>query len=466
MQINELENKKILILGLGREGLVTAKFLRKHYPGIKLGMADARDILAFDLETQKLLEDSSKYTLHLGKDYLSVLNDYQVVIKTPGLSPYLKEIKEAQQAGVVLTSATRLFFANRVGKIIAITGSKGKSTTSSLIYQVLKAGGKDVELVGNIGKSALEYLDQDGPNKLFVFEISSYQLMDLEESPDVAVLVSFFPDHLDYHGSLDEYFRCKMNLVNHLKAGAKVVYNVGSERINQFVGDRLGKRTDIELIGFNDGLGSRVEGAAAWVGGEKLVDLSEVKLIGEHNLQNMLAAEAVGKIFEIDRTVIVSALKEFKGLEHRLEFVGKYRGINFYNDAISTTPESTIAGIEALKASGIGTLFVGGMDRGYQFKKLAEKILEVGIKNIIIFPDTGAQIWHEIEQCATDQKLNLPKHFEVNKMDEAVKIAYEETEKGTICLLSNASPSFNLFKNYEDKGRQFKENVVRIGSIV
>jgi UDP-N-acetylmuramoylalanine--D-glutamate ligase len=463
MKLAELKGKKILILGLGKEGLVTARYLKKHLPGMRFGLADLKELENFDQETAKFLQDPT-FDLQLGSNYLEGLENYEIVIKSPGINARQKPIMEAVEKGVILTSPTRIFFANKLGKVVGITGSKGKSTTTSLIYKVLKEGGIEAELVGNIGRGALEYLDQDAPDKVFVFEMSSYQLEDFDQSPEVAVMVSFFPDHLDYHGSLQSYLEAKLQLISHLKAGAKVVYNAASSEIKAAVERITGKREDIQKIAFNDGSISRVEGDAAWLGSEKLVDSAEIQLIGKHNLQNMLAAAAVGQIFGVPMEKIRKALRDFKGLEHRLELVGEFKGIIFYNDAISTTPESTIAGIDAVSQKHpIGAIIVGGLDRGYQFDGLAEKILEAGIAKLIILPDTGEKIWQAVQKAAVGKTAQMPTPLPVKNMEEAVRKAFETTRPGTICLLSNASPSYNLFKNFEDKGRQFKEWVNKIG---
>lgn len=447
MKIAELENKRILILGLGREGLATLKFLQQNLRQANLAVADNRCLSEFSSEEQVLLNQIEQK--QLGENYLQNLESYEVIVKSPGIYPRKREIQEALAAGVQITSATNIFFANQKGKIIGVTGSKGKSTVSSLIYRILLEANLPAFLIGNIGQPALSFLEKDRQENFYVFELSSYQLEDLKYAADIAVVTSFFPEHLDYHGNLESYFEAKMNIAKNLKKEHTLIYNAASKEVSA-----LAKELACHILAFNDGQRSKVTEDTLYCNGEALLSVKEVPLLGKHNLENVLAACAVAKLLGIENETIQSATRKFKSLAHRLEFVGTYKEVDFYDDAISTTPESTIAALEAMPKQ-IGTLILGGLDRGYDFSKLAERVLEKEVPNVILFPGSGPRIREAL------QKINakLPRIEEVEDLSTCIKKCFELTPAGTICLLSTASPSYNMFKNFEDKGDQFQKLV-------
>jgi UDP-N-acetylmuramoylalanine--D-glutamate ligase len=256
---------------------------------------------------------------------------------------------------------------------------------------------------------------------IFVLELSSYQLDDSKFSPDIAVVTNLFPEHMDFHGSLQNYYNAKKNIIAHHTAKQYFVHN---KKTNSWLKNYNGKAVPFSQENF------------------------ESNLIGEHNQSNIGAAVAVAALLHIPKETTKKAVKSFKGLEHRLELVGRYQGIAFYDDAISTTPESTIMAIKALK--NVGTIFLGGQDRGYNFTQLEKTIKQYKIKNVVLFPDSGNKI------IKNKEGLNLLK---TKSMREAVAFAYQHTPKGQICLLSCASPSYSLWKNFEQKGDQFKKIV-------
>lgn len=388
--------KNVLLLGYGKEGEASKKYIGKKYPGLKIGIADQKQ----------------------GGSYLNKQKDFDLVIKTPGI-PKEKIISQ-------YTTATNIFFSEikRLGnKVVGVTGSKGKSTTASLIYFILKEAGKHAKLLGNIGNPMLEALMQPiGKNDIFVLELSSYQLDDVELSPDIAVVTNLFPEHMDYHGSAQKYYEAKRNIINFQDKNGVFIYNPA----------------DKKLVSWARESGSKV---APFLNKEFLSGVKQA-LLGEHNKANILAAAAAAKELGIPDREIKNAIEKFKPLRHRLEFAGEFKGIKFYDDAISTTPESAIAAIEALKD--VGTIFLGGEDRGYDFNQLEKTIKKYKIKNAVLFPDSGRKI-----------KVKGVKIFRTKSMKDAVKFAYKNTEKGKICLLSCASPSYSLWKNFEEKGDQF-----------
>lgn len=396
--------EKVLLLGYGKEGKVTEKYITKNFPGIKIGIGDES----------------------LDQNYLEKQEEYDIAVRSPGIKKELVKIP--------YTTATNIFFS-RVRqipgvKIVGVTGSKGKSTTASLIYHILKKAGKKVEILGNIGNPMLEVLldKQVSPGTIFVLELSSYQLDDIRYSPDIAVVTNLFPEHMNYHYNIKNYYAAKKNIVKHQSKGDIFIYNQKDKKISSW-------KTEAQCIPF----ASKIP-----------LEDSEIQIKGEHNKNNIRAAMAVAKCFDVDEETVKNAIKTFKGLPHRLEFIGEYSGIKFYDDAISTTPESTIEAIKTLP--NIGTIFLGGEDRGYSFTKLEKIIKQKGIKNIILFPESGKRIFKKGRKG-----LNI---LETKSMEEAVKFAYKNTPKGQICLLSCASPSYSLWKNFEEKGEQFKAEVI------
>jgi len=451
MLLKKLKNKRILILGLGREGLATLKFLSKHVKGVELAVADQQSAAAIS----KLLKRNKLkvWKIQAGQTYLKGLNEYDVIFKTPGINLRLPEIKKAVKQGVALSSATNLFFANCPGKIIAVTGSKGKTTTANLLYRVLKTAKLPVELVGNMGHPALDYLNLKRKNKLYVYELSSYQAEDLRFAPTIGLITSFFPEHLDYHGSLNAYLQAKLKVVSLMNKKGVVVYSPAYKKLAHAI-----EKLPCRKLTFNDDRHSKLAAGTLYYKGVEIVKAKDLKLIGAHNYQNVLAVIKIARFLKVPKAVIKKALITFEPLEHRLEPVGTFTGITFYNDAISTTPESAMAAIRAVPQK-IGTIILGGLDRGYHFDKLAKLILQTRISNVILFPGSGPRIWQALLTQAKKFGYTLPHKVQVKNMQECVREAYRRTAPWTICLLSTASPSYNMFLNFEEKGRIFKAEV-------
>lgn len=395
--------QNVLLLGYGKEGQATHQFLKKKFPKIKVAVADQKE----------------------GKNYLEKQAGYDLVIKTPGI-PKNKVTRP-------YTTASNLFFAGmreRGGLIIGVTGSKGKSTTASLLAHVLKTGGKKVELLGNIGKPMLlRLLKPAVKNEITVLELSSYQLDDIEFSPHISVVTNLFPEHMTYHGNVENYYSAKCNVVSFAKPKDFFVYNPRVPALKKW-------QTQAQKIPYT----AKVP-----------VKEKDIPLLGEHNLDNVRAAVTVAKLLGLSDSAIVKGVKSFKGLPHRLEHIGTFKKIHFYDDAISTTPESTIMALKALK--NVDTIFLGGEDRGYDFKELEKMLRRVKVRNIVLFPDTGARM------------LKSRKGFtilETRSMKEAVKFAYAKTKPESVCLLSCASPSYSLWTNFEEKGDEFKKFVKQL----
>lgn len=384
--------KNTLLLGYGKEGKVTERWLKKTYPGLEIRIADqARD-----------------------PNYLDEQDQAEFAIKTPGLPK--------SKVRIPYTTATNIFMVHNRIPTIGVTGSKGKSTTASLIAHLL---GSRAKLLGNIGKPMLQELLSKSRPEVYVLELSSYQLDDLTMAPNIAVVTNLFPEHMNYHGSEAAYYEAKKNILLHQTPADLFICNDCHPLLKKWAKEAPGR-----VLPF------------AW-------GKYTSPLLGDHNQANIAAAVAVARQFKISTTTVRRALKSFQPLRHRLQKVGTFRGITFYDDAISTTPESTMAAIEALSKEGpIGTLFLGGEDRGYKFQELEKTVRAHKIRNLVLFPDTGPRM---LKSRAGFKIL------ESRSLKEAVAWAYANTPKGTICLLSMASPSYSLWKNFEAKGDEFQK---------
>ena len=404
MKLSELSGKKILIAGFGIEGKATFDFLRHAVPTAHIDVTDKTD----------------------GKDYLKRQDLYDVAIKSPGIQK--REIR------IPYTTATNIFFANTKGVTIGVTGTKGKSTTSSLIYGILKEAGLKAHLVGNIGNPMLTELRlEEGKDDIYVCELSSYQLDDIEYSPHIAVFIDFFPEHMDYHGSVDAYWQAKKRIVRFSKPSDYFIYNPTFEKLVGLAHDTKAKSIPyIPDLLFPD---------------------SDIPLLGKHNKDNVRAAVTVAKLLGISPEAIHQAVASFHPLPHRLEYIVTFREIAFYDDAISTTPQSTTYAIEAIE--NVGTIFLGGQDRGYDFADLV-KILHIhNIRNLVLFPDSG----EKIKALLATYPKGIFTILTTTSMEEAVKFAYTHTPKGYSCLLSTASPSYSIWKNFVEKGNEFQRYI-------
>jgi len=440
MRISELNHRRICILGFGREGQATLRALEKYAPDADITIADANPEIR-----------DTRYEIRAGTGYLQHLDDFDAIIKSPGIppSPQLK----AQSSK--LMSATQIFLdsiADSGALVIGITGSKGKSTTTTLIFEMLTAGGKDAHLVGNIGVAVLDFLEQAKPGTIFVLEMSSYQLMDLTRSPHIAVVTAFFPEHLDYHGSIDAYKEAKKHITRFQAKNDCVFYNALFSETKEIAEESPGTKIP-------------------FTSADAPLPLSETHLLGEHNLGNMAAAFLVAQHLGIPKEACLQVLRTFPGLPHRLQRLGVYHGIEWVDDAISTTPESTIAALRAL-GNRVRTIILGGQDRGNDFAELGRVIAGSTIEHVILFPGSGPRIRAAIEAAGTRVTFH-----DATSMEEAVELAKQHTRSSklppsprlrgagkarslpSIVLLSTASPSYGMFKNFEEKGHMFQKYI-------
>lgn len=436
MKIQDLSGKSICILGYGKEGQAMVAALETYAPGCEITIADRETKIPAWLAGRQ----ETRYKMQTGEKYLENLNRFDVIIKSPGIPP--TKIKDAGYK--MQTTPTQIFFdtiANSGATVIGVTGSKGKSTTASIITYILKNQElrikNHVYLIGNIGEPAIAHLEDGKKGTIFVMEMSSYQLMDLKISPHIAVITSFFPEHLDYHETIDAYLDAKKNITR-FQEGDDIVF---------FCADSHGAA---EIA--KEGSGRKIPFSAS----DAPVKIEETHLLGAHNLSNIAAAFAVARELGVDDISAIEAIKSFHGLPHRLQSLGIHHGLEWIDDAISTAPESTIAALDAL-GDRVHTIILGGQDRGNDFTELGKRIADTKIKHVILFPGSGPRIRKAIEEAGAKVEF-----FETDSMEEAVLCARSKNQElriknPSIVLLSTASPSYGMFKNFEEKGKMFAE---------
>ena len=438
----DYRGKKILILGMAREGVDSLRYFLKHHPSLEIAAADRLEPQKLGESARELLKNNSQIRYFYGDGYLSAIDDYDLVVKSPGVPIHLPEIEAAFKKNKI-TSQSEIFFNECPGKIIGITGTKGKSTTASIIYAILRRAGKRTFLLGNIGEPMLSYLDVGKKETIFVCELSAHQLYNLKQSPALAVLLNIYPEHLDYYNNYNEYILAKANIALHQSKNDYFIYNSDIPEVNA-----IAIRSLAQKIAFNE---------YDWN------FFGKTELIGEFNMQNAKIGAIIGRLFGVSDEIINGAIENFKPLDNRLEFIGNFAGIDCYNDSLSTIQESAVAAISAL-GERVKILIAGGFDRGQPFDKLAVAILSGSIETLILFLPTGDRIWREIENQAVilgkKERLSELKHYFVKTMEEAVDLVFKNGENGSICLLSAASASFGGFADYADRGRRFKECLI------
>ena len=348
MKLKDLKNKSIVILGVQKEGMNNFEFLREIFPNKVLGLADQIPLvekLKLSQRAKEIIKKDKKIKLHLGKNYLKALSKYDVIIKAPGVP--LKKIKFFLGERQKVTSQTEIFFDNCPGIIIGITGTKGKGTTVSLIYKILKQNGLKVRLAGNIGKPVLSFLKSCRADNIFIYELSSHQLQNLKKSPSIAVFLNLYEAHLDHFKNFREYKKSKENIALFQKKGDYFIFNKDQKTLRE-----LAQKTKAGKISF--GLQSKnldcfFKNDWIFFKKEKVIKKDQILLPGKFNLYNVMAAITIAKLFVVPNKVIKKTIKNFKPLAHRLEYVGKFGGIEFYNDSLATIPEATIAAINTLE---------------------------------------------------------------------------------------------------------------------
>lgn len=443
---------KIAIIGLGLEGRDVIKYFADK--NIEVTVLDRKPVEELDATGI----DIKRVKFVTGEDYLANLDSCDVVYRSPGVYRYLPELIKAEKSGVKISSATQLFFEQCPGQIIGVTGTKGKGTTSTLIYEILKVAGKDVYLVGNIGKPSLELLPQLTPESYVVMEMSSFQLIDMTKSPQVAVVLNVTVDHLDWHKSREEYVTAKQNLVLHQKPTDLAIVNFDYPTSKNFAKLTKGQVVYFSRFG-KPGIGTYVEDGKIIINDvkQKMIVGNTDKLLlrGEHNWENVNAAVSATYFSGVDPKTIAKVVFAFKGLEHRLELVGNWKGVTFYNDSFSTNPQPTMAGVDSFIEP--LTLILGGSDKGLDYDELGQYLTKKGnIKNVILIGQIAPVIKSSLEKAKFTGKII---DLGMTTMKEIVQTCVKETVKGGVVLLSPATASFGMFTDYKDRGYQFKKEV-------
>lgn len=430
---------KIAIAGYGAEG--EASYAYWNTPDNQVVIVDEKT------PSRALPHDSSSI---IGEDAYRKLNGFDLVIRTPGLSA-----SKITTDGKIW-SATNEFFAHCPAPIIGVTGSKGKGTTSSLVAGILRAAGKTVHLLGNIGVPALGVLPNITEDDIVVYELSSFQLWDLERSPQVAVVLYVEPDHLDVHANFDEYVEAKAQITVNQSTVDRVVYNATNP-----IATQIAKRSVGQLLPYPSVRGAHVQGDSFYYGDQELCSLDNLLLVGRHNQDNACAAIAAVWPWVQDPAVIADGLRSFDGLPHRLKFVSEVNGVKYYDDSIATTPGSAIAAVQSFDAPKV--LILGGSDKGAEYAPLYDAILKSdSMRAVITMGANGTVIADALRALAPSARAINDKSGV--SFTEVIKAARAAAQSGDVVILSPAAASFDMFKNYADRGDQFIAAVSSLAS--
>lgn len=429
---------KIAIAGYGLEGKANYDYWVKN---------TANDITIVDeQESPKLPLPKGVKTL-LGPDSFEKLDGFDLVVRTAGLAPY--KIKTDGK----IWSATNEFFSHCPAKIIGVTGTKGKGTTASIIASIFEAARKKVWLVGNIGVAALEILDQIEPDDVVVFELSSFQLWDLDRSPHVAVVLLIEPDHLNVHKGMEDYVRAKGAIRRHQSGADICVYHPTNDYSRRIANNN--KKGKTLRYSIPDDGGVYVKDDSFWVNEQIICSVDALQLIGDHNKDNACAAITAAMAYGVNLDVVEKGLRSFKGLPHRTEFVRNIDGVDYYNDSFSSAPAATVAAIRSFTQPEI--VIIGGTDKGGEFVDLAEAIKsQPNIKELVIIGEIKGKLQQELQSHGVEAKMTLSK---AKTMPEIVDYAKRKAKKGDVVLLSPGCASFDMFKDFYDRGDQFRAYV-------
>jgi len=390
----------------------------------------------------------------LGPGYLENLTE-DIIFRSPGVMPHTPEIAAAVKRGAELTSEMELFFRLAPCKIIAVTGSDGKTTTTTLISELLKAAGHTVYLGGNIGTPLLDIVDGIKANDYAVVELSSFQLMTMTRAADIAVITNITPNHLDKHKDYEEYISAKKQVFLHQKPGSRVVLNYDNEITRSFADAASGSVVFFSRLREVEN-GVYVKDETIYSGGRPILKTADIKIPGVHNVENWCAAiAAVGDIVQAD--IIREVAKDFGGVEHRIEFVREIRGAKYYNDSIASSPNRTIAGLRSFNQRII--LIAGGKDKKLNYEPIGAEIIR-HVKELVLTGETAQKIEDSVKSRAEYQ--GLPPIYRLDTFESAVNTAVSLARSGDIVVLSPASTSFDRFENFEERGNYFKKLINEI----
>ena len=446
---NFLDGKQVAIIGMGVSNIPLLDYFYDKNAKVTVFSTNALS----DEIMAKI--NKYRYEVELGEDNLSRLKGFDIIFRSPSALPTKHEFQSAVKKGAILTSEIEMVLKLAPCKIIGVTGTEGKTTTTSLIYEICKKAGYNCFLGGNIGKPIFTKINQMKPEDIVILELSSFQLMGMTVSPNIAVVTNIFPDHLNVHKSYEEYQDAKKSIFRNQTEEGIVILNKDNEITEKFADEVKGKviffsSTKKLKNGYvydrEDGFIKKCTDGKC----EKILNKNDIKLRGIHNYENICAALAATETVA-SKEAQIEAVKNFKGVEHRLEFVREIDGVKYYNDSIGTSPASTIAGLNAFDENII--LLAGGSDKGLDYKEIGEVIAKK-VGTLILTGPTAQKI-----EEATKQALSEEKSIEIihtNNLEESVKVAKEKAKEGDIVLLSPASASFDAFKNFEERGNYYK----------
>ena len=444
-----IQGKTVTFCGIGRS----------HMPLIRLFQEKGALVSARDKRSLEELGDNGKalqewgVQLILGENYLEDLRE-DIIFRTPGMKYHLPQLEAARKRGAAVTSEMEVFFQLCPCKIYAVTGSDGKTTTTSIIAELLKAQGKTVHLGGNIGRPLLPEIESIQPEDCAVVELSSFQLISMRESPDVAVVTNLSPNHLDVHKDMQEYIDAKKNILLHQGAFSRTVLNAGNEITASFAPQVRG-----DCWMFRRGApverGVWCDGETIYVHGQALLPISQIRIPGWHNVENYMAA--IAAVWgDVEPETIRRVAETFAGVEHRAEFVRELRGVKYYNDSIATSPTRVISGMLSLFPQKI-LLIAGGYDKHIPFEPLGPAVCDK-VKTLILLGDTAQKIQDAV-QAAPQYQEGCPEILRVDNMEQAVAAAAAHAQPGDIVSLSPACAAFDLYPNFEVRGRHYKDIV-------
>lgn len=422
------EGRRAAILGFGREGRVWLDILKKLDCCAEIAVADMNEVTA------------EGCTLLCGSDYLDRAKEYDLLLQSPGV--IIKDKLTAEEKSKILTQ-TELLLRLRPCKIIGVTGTKGKSTTSSLIHHFLLACGHDSMLIGNIGVPPLERFEEMTPDTVAVCELSCHQLEFVHHSPEIAVLLNIFPEHLDHYTGFDAYKAAKENIYRYQTENDFAIVNIDAmpENANHTIFPASPDK--VAMVYVND------KGDIVMPMCTIPSEMIKTKLLGRHNIYNIaVALSAAAAAVEADIDTCLASLPDFAGLEYRLEYVDTIDGVEYINDSICTIPEAAIAAVEA--SGGADCIIVGGMERGIPYDKLTDFLNTGAVKNVILIPDTGERIARDITNPEVKTVLAAD-------LADAVNTAHQLAKKRVI--LCPAAASYGFYKNFEERGKHFKQLV-------
>ncbi len=450
---NSLQGKRVAFIGAG----VSHKTLIKMFSerGAVVTLCDKKELSGFGDYANDL--QAMGVHLSLGQNYLEGLKNQDMIMRTPGFEFYTKELQDELEKGTLVTSEMELFFQLCPCKIYAVTGSDGKTTTTTLISEMLKESGRTVHLGGNIGKALLPEAESVKEDDVAVVELSSFQLISMRQSPDVAVVTNVTPNHLDHHKDMQEYIDAKRNILLYQKRTSKSVLGFENDVSHGMESDvkgqccffsRLSDLSAYKDSGYIDQQGNLC------VGGVKIVNQDEVALRGKHNLENLLAAFCAVN-GDVSYEVMAKVAREFKGVEHRIEPVRTLNGVQWFNDSIASSPTRTIAGLKSFPQK--ICIIAGGYDKKIPYAPLAQPIID-HVKLLVVMGQTGPAIEKVVREHPDFEKSGIT-ILHADSMEQAVKLMYENTVAGDIVSLSPASASFDLYPNFEVRGRHYKQLV-------